>query len=145
MALVTGKLTDFGLAALAPFKPEIVFTPNGNAISPTSLLSTKPVVAVPAANGTFSVQLAPTVDVHPATWYRVSVRWLEPDSFGSGYAGMDFPDWKLFVPLEGGTLTRLLELPANPAQVWVGVDPPTNPTPGLWWLQHNGDLSEWSN
>lgn len=143
MAFVTGKLNDFGLDTLTAFHPEIVFTPSGPAIGPTVLFATRPIVAIPAADGTFSVDLSPTEDIRPDRWYAISIRWL--DSAG-GYIAVDFPDWQLRVPPAGGTLSDILNVPANPAQVWVFETPPANPTPGTWWLNPTtGDLNEWSN
>lgn len=143
MPVVTGVLSDFGLATLAAFNPEIVFTPSGPAISATRLLATKPIKVTPDPDGSFSLTLAPTNSMHPVTWYTISVQWL--DSAG-GYIGIDFPDWQLFIDNAGGNIIDLLNIPANPAQVWVSTTAPDNPTPGLWWLNPTtGDLYEWSN
>lgn len=143
MAFVTGTLTDFGLAALAAYAPEIVFTPSGPGVNDTTLFATRPISVTPAANGSFAVNLAPTEDIRPDRWYAISMRWL--DSSG-GYIGVDFPDWQLRVPSAGGKVNDLLNVPANPGQVWVSETPPTNPSPGTWWLNPTtGDLNEWSN
>jgi hypothetical protein len=131
LATVTGTLTDFGLAALAAYSPQLIFTPSGPAINTTSLLGTRPITVTPAADGTFTVTLATTEDMQPATWYTISAQWL--NSTG-GYIGRDFPEWQLFVPTAGGNITALLSIPTNPAQVWVNPVAPANPTPGTWWL-----------
>jgi hypothetical protein len=146
LATVTGILTDFLNVPLAAFSPEIWFTPSGPAISNaanTALFSTKPIVVIPAADGTFTVNLQSTDFLQPSVWYMVSVRWL--DSVG-GYVGIDFIDWQLFVPTAGGAIGGIIAAPSNPAQVWVGETPPANPTPGTWWLiPSTSDLFEWSN
>lgn len=142
MPTVTGTLSDFGLAALAPYSPELVFTPSNPAVNATNILGTRPIRVTPTATGTFTVVLASTDDMRPATWYTISAQWLDPNG---GYVGKDFADWQLRVPVAGGALVDLLGIPANPAQAWVDEIAPANPTPGLWWLTPStADLKEWS-
>lgn len=142
MAIVTGKLTDFGLALLTPYAPELVFVPSGPAVIAGALLATKPVVVIPAADGSFTVNLQPTDATQTVFWYTLTVEWLNSSG---GYVGKDFPDWKLFVPTSGGTIGDLVTAPANPAMVWIGESEPPNPSVGTWWLiPSTGDLKEWS-
>lgn len=142
MALVTGTLRNFGIESLAPYSPQIVFTPSGNAVLGDYLLATDPIVVTPQVSGVFEVNLAPTVDIRPDCWYTIAIQWLDA---GGNYIRKDFPDWKLRVPSIGGTVTALLAVPANPAQVWVGETPPPNPVPGTWWLNPTtGELKEWN-
>lgn len=143
MANVTGTLKDFRSLEFSSLSPTVTFTASGPAVSGASLFSTVPVVVTPASNGTFTVALQATDAVHPGVWYTVKVSWL--DSVG-GYVGLDYPGWKLFVPTAGGAIGDLISVPANPAMVWTGEYPPTNPTPGTWWLQAStGELKEMSN
>lgn len=143
MALVTGTLKDFGLDALAAYAPTIKFIPSGPGVNDTTLFASRVIEVVPAADGSFSVDLAPTEDVRPDRWYSISLGWLN----GAGVpVGFDAIDWQLRVPIAGGTIPDLVNAPANPAQVWVSESAPANPTPGTWWLNPTtGDLNEWSN
>lgn len=143
MATVTGELATFGFSSLQPYSPEIVFTPSGPTTTALKVRASKPVVVVPEMDQTFSVELTSTDTMRPAAWYTLSIRWLDS---GGNFVSVDYPDWKLFVPSAGGDLATLLDVPANPAQVWVGVDPPSGATSGTWWLNPTtGDLYEWSN
>lgn len=152
MATVTGTLADFGLESLAQFAPEITFTPSGPAVFAPYLMASKPISVIPAPDGTFSVDLFESFFGHPATWYTIKITWLNGANVPVGF---DPIDWKLMVPEGGGALVDLLEVPSNPAQVWVGPPDPndpsqplglTNPTSGTWWLNPNtGDIYEWSN
>lgn len=151
MVTVTGTLNDFGLAALAPFAPELVFTPSGPAVTLENVIlaSRHIVVPVTEGHGFFSVELASTDDLTVEGWYTLQIQWLNPDA---GLPDIDFPDWRIYVPAEGGTLASMIKAPSNPALVWVGLTPPDNPTPGTWWLVDDpqnpgtgsGDLMEWS-
>jgi hypothetical protein len=148
MAVVTGTLRDFGMANLAAFQPQIVFTPTGPAMHGDTVLATKPVVVIPAADGTFTATLFLTTYLQPAQTYRMSVRWQ--DSAGN-YPSRDEFTWDLRVPAEGGAISTLLAAKQNPTNVWVGLTPPLNPSKGSWWLESSddglsgtGNLYEWS-
>lgn len=148
MAVVTGTLRDFGLQSLAAFQAEIIFTPTGPALHGNTVLVTKPVVVVPASDGSFTATLFLTTFLQPAQAYRMSVRWF--DSAGN-YVMVDHFEWDLLVPAEGGPISELLAAPQNPTTVWVGLNPPPKPVRGSWWLESSedglsgtGNLYEWS-
>lgn len=136
MPNVTGTLRDFNITTLAAYSPRIIFTASSAATSPTRLYSTKPIVVTPNLAGDFEVFLQATDTLNPSVWYTIRVEWLDSDG---GYVGVDLLEWKLFVTDDGGSIGDLLAVPANPAQVWIGLEPPPHPTPGLWWLQANPD------
>jgi hypothetical protein len=152
MATVTGILTDFNLQSLDSYSARIIFTASEPATLPGRLLSTKEIVVIPGADGSFSVDLRPTDAITPQVFYRVRIEWLDSDG---GFVGTDYIGWRLFVPSDGGPIGDLLSMPSNPSMVWEGPTPPENPTPGTWWLQVNpddpddprntGQLYEWSN
>lgn len=154
MALVTGTLSDFGLEPMTSLEPEIIFRPSDVGVVSGRLLATKPIRVRPFTSGYFQVELTSTDYVEPASWYTVEIRWLD---FEGGYAAVDFVDWKLFVPQEGGAIGDLLESPVNPAMVYVSLTPPTAGSlpRGTWWLESNPDniddpantgiLYEWSS
>jgi hypothetical protein len=133
MATVTGNLADFGFTFLAGLHPEIIFTPSGPAILGATLLATRPIVATTReSDGAFALTLSPTVGLRPESWYTISFRWLDP---AGNYVSRDFPDWKLYVPYEGGQVGDLLETPWNPSLVFVGREEPTDdPIAGMAWM-----------
>lgn len=156
MPLVRGNVATFGLESLSLVGMELTFTPSGpGVIEPRYLLVSKPVRVSVAVDGSgaFSANLAPTTTTHPLRWYTIRADW--PESSWN-FPGVDFIDWKLFVPPEGGDFADLIEHPSNPQLAWVGLDgPPALPTPGSLWLGDNpdnvadpmntGDLYQWEN
>lgn len=156
MALVVGNVSTFGLESLSMLPIDLSFVPSGPAASGSKyLLISKPVPATVALNGSgaFSVNLASTDGVYPLSWYTVRTEWLDP---AGNFTRIDFPDWKLFVPAEGGDFADLVQFPQNPQLVWVSLTEPTAiPTGNSLWLKDNpndtadplntGDLYQWSN
>lgn len=154
MALVTGVLADFGRGALTNYAPEVWFTPSGNAVkSPNVLYATRTIKVTPApSTGAFTADLEVNELLNPATWYEITIAWLDGDG---GYVAKDFLDWQLVVPGVGGSISDLISVPSNPARVWTSLTPPPNPTPGTWWfetdpndpenLSNPAKLYEWSN
>lgn len=141
MANVTGTLTDFGGASLAPYQPRLHFIPSGPAVNAGKFLATKPIIVTPAADGSFTASLEPTVGLHPSVWYRLHVKWLDT---ANQYIGMDFLD-RMDVPELGGPIGDLIGGSAPLAAVWVGTSPPINTKRGQLWLEiPSGDLYEWS-
>lgn len=144
MPLVNGTLTDFGLDPMAGHAPRITFRPAAPGFNGLTVLATKAVDVTPAANGFFEVDLVSTDEIQPATHYVVQLHWTDTEPTRKDR--VDTLPWKLFVPVSGGALGDLLAVPANPAQVWVGTEPPADPEPGTWWYDpETGELTEWSN
>lgn len=148
MALVTFKLNDFGIASMAPLAPRVAFIPDGPAVLDTQptdyLLASRRIQAVLDPDGeTFTVNLWPSSWTRPMVTYRLLIEWLNGEGVPVGY---DAPSWVLHVPPEGGNLADVVQaIPTNPYWVWIGEDPPANPTPGTWWMHPlTGDLYEWS-
>lgn len=139
MAIYTGKLLDFGLDALTPFMPRMVFTADQPAFSGSTVLVTRRVEATIAADGTFSVELVPSVNTTPNVTYTMRVEWLDP---AGGYIGMDLFSG-LVAALGGGPIAEMGGIPIT--RFWVGPPPgPTNPEPDTWWLDTTtGNLNEW--
>lgn len=145
MAIVTGSLKDIVGAAMGNRQVALVFRLNGpavqaNSTTPGMIHPTAEARVVPAANGSFTVDLIATTVLRGEAWYTLRIEWLD----GSGPLN-DFPEWKIRVPTSGGNIADILEAPANPMLFWIGEDPPPNPTPGQNWLKPStGDISEWS-
>ena len=142
MPIVNGTLTDFGLDPLTVNSPVLYFRASSTGIAGLNILSKRKAVEVrPAAgNGFFEVDLVATAAVAPAdTHYIIELRYRDE-------AGMTISEtlpWKLYVPGDGGALGDLLRVPANPALVFTGTEPPELATAGVWWLDAaTGDLAE---
>ena len=145
MPLVNGTLTDFGLAPLLGLDPVLLFRATSAGISNQNLLAASmPVEVTPAANGFFEVELAATDALMPGeVEYRLEVKYRERRTRNVKHEVLP---WALRVPEAGGAITDLLQVPSNPASVWVGTTPPDNPTSGTWWYNpETGELNEWSN
>lgn len=143
LVTITGTLTDWGLAVLAAYQPQVVFTPEGPAFKGKRVLSTKPVKVTPDAIGDFTVQLEPTNDSRPYRRLTVSVEWQEPGRPGeTGWRSVDVITG-FQVPPQGGYIGDIAALDYDPTSAWVGVLPPLNPAISTWWLHPiTGDLME---
>ncbi|RZU64944.1 hypothetical protein EV379_1255 [Microterricola gilva] len=150
MSTVTGNLATFDLSSTDLAGVRIVFTPSGPAVAGTKLfLFTKPRYAYPAVDGSglFSINLAPTRDLRPESWYSIRVEWPDPNMYGpnQGYIGVDFPDWRLYVPNEGGDFATLIGTFAKPNDifVWWSATAPSPWPVGLTWVNTiTGDVTK---
>jgi hypothetical protein len=138
-AVISGTLSDFGLAPIADLYPEIEFRPSGPAAgSAGRLLVTEPVRVTPDSVGAFSTAVQVTDELLPVgVHYKLVVRWL--DSAGK-FVRADHPEWKLFVPAGGGAIADLMRFPFGPGLTITSPTPPP-----LWvglaasWLQMDPD------
>ncbi len=153
MAAVTGTLWDAGLGHLVGKQPELIFTLNAPNTKAGALYATEPAKVTPASDGTYTANLASTLDMQDNAWYSLSVRWL--DAAGN-YVRQDFPDWSLHVPPTGGVFSDLFgKPPSNQRMVYVSLTPPDDPQPFMLWLKQDpedpdnpdgpSDLYEWRN
>lgn len=147
MPVVTGKLTDFGLDTMPGLDPQVVFTytdPAGHptaGVSRSNVLAARPVVQAPLLNGYFAAELVDTASISPAGYYSVSLEYRDDLT---RVRQRDVLPGRLYVPTGGGVLADLLRVPANPALVWVGAEPPANPSPGSWWMETDGKVQEYT-
>ena len=135
MAIVTGRLSDFGLQSLAQYSPTLKFVPSGPGVKGGRLFSSTPVEAVVSSSGSWSVALEPTDGVVPEVWYSVQIEHLgavtgEPTHF-------DLLNFRLYVPVGGGDIGGFPGVPMSPETVLVSLDPPP---PGYrgWYLNAPG-------
>ena len=139
MAVVYGKLTDFGLDPISTHQPRVVFTPSDNGVFDGRLLATRPRTAIPDADGNFSVDLAPTTLVRPLVHYDIKILWL---SVPGNLKSADHLAARLSVPEQGGSIADLLAVPADNPYMWAFQ--PTQPDPwpvGLIWVNTDtGDI-----
>lgn len=151
MATVTGSLMDLGLTVMPGLHPEITFTADPG-VDGGTIVAGRPVVVIPAADGAFSVNLWPTTTLRPATYYRITVRWL--DAAGNFIGMSEIPAY-LYVSDLGGVLGDLLVTSGAPGMTWYGLEPPPIRGPFTSWLRvdpnnpddytpETGDLYEWS-
>lgn len=141
MPKITGQITDFGFSALPGHRLRLVFKHSAPGLAGAAIMTTRPVVVTPASNGYFEANLVSTDAIAPAGFYTVAMEWIEPPSRKTYRE--TFPG-KLYVPSAGGVLADILRIPANPALVWTGEEPPANPSPGSWWQKPSGDVYEWA-
>src|SRR6185312_211054 len=129
MPVVTGNLRDVTSVPLVNKEPEIIFSLDRANSSGGNLFPTYPIIVAPDADGNFYVNLQPTVDMVDRGFYRMQIRFLAPSSEETTL--IDFPDWRITVPRDGGTITTLLagHNPGNQSMVWVSLTPPLMPRP----------------
>ncbi|KAB1867343.1 hypothetical protein [Microbacterium algeriense] len=153
MALVKGNVATFGLESISLASAELRFIPSSMAVTGTKyLLSSRPVPVTVAADGSgaFSVNLMPSDATRPSIYYMIQLEAL--DAAGN-FTTLEFPDWKLYVPADGGDIAALLatSLLTNAGMVWVDEDPPENPAARTGWLVTDpesadyGWYMEWEN
>lgn len=134
MAVVTGTLSDFGLASLADMSPRIIFTPSGAGTNGSQLFSSTPVVVYPDSTGAFSVTLAATDGVTPEVWYAVSIEHLNA---GGEFTHFDVLGYRLYVPEVGGNIGEMPGAPLRTDTVLVSLAPPPDGYIG-WYLNAAG-------
>lgn len=139
MPKITGTLTDFGFSPMPGMNPRLYFQHNTPGVSGAAIMSTKRIEVIPVKNGLWEAELVASARIAPAGFYTITLEWSEPPS--RKRISERFPG-RLYVPAEGGILADILRVPANPALVWTGTEPPPNPTPGTWWLNDDGILQE---
>jgi hypothetical protein len=153
MALVKGNVASFGIESVTLAGARLRFIPSSMAVTGTKyLLSGRPVTSVvaPDGSGTFEVNLVPADATRPSTYYTIQLE--VPDAAGN-FTTLELPDWKLYVPADGGDISSLLSrsLLTNSGMVWVDDDPPGNPAPATGWLVTDpnsadyGWYMEWEN
>lgn len=153
MALVRGNVATFGLESISLASAQLRFTPSSMAVTGTKyLLSSRPVPVTVAADGSgaFSVNLMASDATRPSIYYTIQLEAL--DAAGN-FTTLEFPDWKLYVPADGGDIAALLatSLLTNAGMVWVKGYPPHNPALGTGWLVTDlesadyGWYMEWEN
>lgn len=123
-ALVRGSLKSFGDASIQGVQGRLFFRPSSTAVGPDgNVFAPLEREAVMSTNGTrWDANLVPTHNIRPLTWYIPVLKWLN----GEG-PEMAFPQWRLFVPPEGGWFDDLVQTKWNNNLMWMGPEEP----PGL--------------
>lgn len=117
MPIVTGVLADFTRQAFLNLQPQILFRPSGPAVkSAGNVLYAPRVVVVEPTSSAWQVDLEQTDALDPATWYEVSIRWLDE---AGNFTNEEWLPGRLYVPPTGGEFTDLYRVRANPQKVWV--------------------------
>lgn len=134
MTHVDLTLWDVGGGHLAAFQPDIIFTLNQAGAKDEGLFTTRPLIFTPKEDGSLSAWLTTTTDFPHDAWYTIAVRWLDP---AGNYVQMDFPEWKVRVPVGGGALKNLIGLPTNARVIYVSLTRPTVLVPNMLWLEQD--------
>lgn len=142
MAIVTGRLRDFGLEAMTKFRPKITFTPSGPGVSDAGLWASRSLVITPDGDGYFSDNIQTTDYMHNLVWLTLSVEWLDE---AGNFTRVDYPDWKIFVPYDGGSLSDIAGAFGNYLMVYTGTSAPPFHFPNMWWFNPStDDLFRWA-
>lgn len=126
MATLTGNVLTWGLASYpADRKLLLRFVPSSAAVTVNTIMPLREEQVQPAADGAFTVEIAPTTDLVPDVWYEIHAEWFYQHEVGkwSYVDGSRIPG-KLRVPVDGGNVATLLERQAVPGSIVVASGPP---------------------
>jgi hypothetical protein len=133
---IIGKYIDFGDITMGP-GAFLRFVPTGNAVDSRNSFSKRPVRAIPGDNGNWSVELRSSYGLRPMTGYRPQFAWPIPGDLGGGYTTVDYPEWILYVPPEGGNFGDLVDTgddTVNPLMVVTSPQQPPFIALNMFWL-----------
>lgn len=140
MAEVTGSFRDAVMSVASLGQPRVVFyLPDpqlSTGIAPGRMTPTEPVFATLNVDNEFTINLISTENMlDPDAHYRIRLEWT---SAGEIKHVMDFPDWKIYVPENGGSLDDLARYGQggwwNQRLIWVSLTAPRHPRRGMMWL-----------
>ena len=145
MPVISGSLSDIGLAPLTGASPLLRFTPSSAAVDGNGrVFASKPVEVTPNSAGAFSVTLASTLNLVPkGTHWRLEVLFRSSSADGAGYTHSDFPPLKVFV---GSADASIADAVAGDPALWasllhVGTTPPAVLRAGLLWIDTSGAVA----
>lgn len=112
-ATVTGSLKDLGLVSMGDRVPELVFEIDEELVivGSSTLIPAEPVKAIPASNGSFTVDLQESLGTNPYSPYKLTINWSS-----SGIPRTVSPSWRVVVPAGGGAIGDMLAV-ATPSQI----------------------------
>jgi hypothetical protein len=130
MANVIGMLTDITSWPMDSARGIVSFALEAPGLSPAALLTTRPHIAIPNAQGVFSADLVPTYDMPGNAGYRVVTTWLNGEDIP---VGKDVYPELLYVPMEGGSVPVLLNRAPGPMQaIYSPYEPEPWPLGAVW-------------
>ncbi|TFC59400.1 MULTISPECIES: hypothetical protein [unclassified Cryobacterium] len=140
MAIYASSYTDCGLASLASYAPKITCTLSEEAyrLDTGGMLSCRPVAAILAADGSFTVDLVPNDRIAGNTFYYVKATYLDETG---GMAQIDL--FKVYARTGSGTLIDMA-IPGSWAPAYLIVsDYQPNPWPvgWVWASELTGDVN----
>lgn len=145
MAIVNGSMKDIVNASMAGRAAKLFFRLNDTGVASvgsnagTVYPADEQPVSPSSSTGNFSIDLQTTTSMLHEAFYTLRLEWLE-----GGGPGLDFPNWQIRVPADGGRIDRLITLgpPSggwggslpNLSLVLMGLTRPENLQVGqLWW------------
>lgn len=139
MADVTGDISTWGLAPFPAGERLLVrFMPSSSATGIGLVFPDRDETVEPAANGTFTKNLAPTTELTPEVWYTVRFEWFKKHPIKDDWTRKGWSDLpgKLRVPPEGGDISLLFETEqhrrAIPLYFGFGLPPKWLPSGGVY-------------
>ena len=146
MALITGTAGDINLTAVEAYGLELVFWLNEPASQGAKLIITREYIVAVADDGTWTIGVPDTETMSQPRHYKMRAQWRDPNAFGDdrGMAGVDFPDFELFVPVAGGSFAELTEhFTTNPYMVFYqATEPASWPVGSVWVNSITGDMNQ---
>lgn len=139
MAIITGTTLEITGESMFPKGVGLRFALERANVRGSTIFTTEPAHAVSLMDGSWSVNLAETVNMKFAAKYKVTIVWL-----ATGMTYRDFPSWDLHVPPGGGAFGDLIALGSsggsgsggpNLSMVRVSLTRPANLAPGQLWLK----------
>ena len=132
MAIVTGLSKDIRLQSARDVALRLRFslrsTDGTAAFIGSTLVSPVDRFAEISAFDGFSIDLASTDLMTGNHYYVITAEWLDPIA---GWSPAEFMEWEIRVPVNGGPLSALVDMPIGGGEVWIvpgGAIPPlSNP------------------
>lgn len=141
MPNVTGNVRTWGFVPF-PTSARLLmrFVPSGAGFSRGTLFPLREETVEPAADGSFSVQLAQTTAVLKDVWFTIRFEWFatDPTTGEADLAGWSDIPGKLRVPSSGGDVTALMEATPAPGAIVYGFGAPPDSLTGVTYWDLSG-------
>lgn len=119
LATVTGNVVDFQGSPRPNLSPQLVFAARGPASQGANMFFTNRIIIPTDIAGAFSVPLIDSFSTTPNALYDVSIEWLDSSGGVADIDELTTAATPLVVPVAGGALGDMLQLPTSATEVWV--------------------------
>lgn len=137
MPVYTGKLADYTTQPFPGATPHLtVHALRPGVLADGTFLATREIPVTLANNGTFTVELAASVDVTPTAQYELRIEWLNASGVPAGWS-----TWR-FAAQAGGGVLQPGEAPIS--VWWVGPPWPSPLLPGFYFDKDTNDVGRLS-